>query len=142
MTNPSNIAEHVAEAPRIHHRFGEFAEALDQIQARLHFACTSKKITKYATARLFSAVGKKTPTFIWFSTVGGEKGSADTERGPRGFSLKFYTEEDNWDMTGNNTPHSRSTKKSIQRGMRNCFRRCARANLLEPVTKVPRINPR
>jgi len=142
VTDPSNIAEHVAEARRTHHRFGEFAEALDQIQARLHFARTSKKITKYATARLFSAVGKKTPTFIWFSTVGGEKGSADTERGPRGFSLKFYTKEDKWDMTGNNTPHSRSTKKSIQRGVRNCFRRCARANLLEPVTKVPRINPR
>ena len=107
-----------------------------------HFVCTSKEITKYTAAKLFSEVGKKTPTFIRFSTVGGEKGSADTERGPRGFSLKFYTKEDNWDMTGNNAPHSRSTKKSIQRGVRNCFRRCARANLLEPVTKVPRINPR
>jgi len=70
------------------------------------------------------------------------EGIGGHERGPRAFTLKFYTEEDNWDMTGNNTPHSRSTKKSIQRGMRNCFRRCARANLLEPVTKVPRINPR
>jgi len=54
--------------------------------------------------QLFNAVGKKTPTFIRFSTVGGEKGSADTERDPRGFALKFYTEEGNWDMTGNNTP--------------------------------------
>ena len=53
---------------------------------------------------LFSAAGKKTPTFIRFSTVGGEKGSADTERDPRGFALKFYTEEGNWDMVGNNTP--------------------------------------
>jgi hypothetical protein len=69
-----------------------------------HFVCTSKEITKYATAKLFSQVGKKTPTFIRFSTVGGEKGSADTERDPRGFALKFYTEEGNWDMTGNNTP--------------------------------------
>lgn len=69
-----------------------------------HFACTSKEITKYTTAKLFSAVGKKTPTFLRFSTVGGEKGSADTERDPRGFALKFYTEEGNWDMTGNNTP--------------------------------------
>src|SRR6266481_570645 len=69
-----------------------------------HFVCTSKEITKYTTAKLFSAVGKKTPTFIRFSTVGGEKGSADTERDPRGFALKFYTEEGNWDMTGNNTP--------------------------------------
>jgi catalase len=68
-----------------------------------HFVVT-KDITKYTTATLFSAVGKKTPTFIRFSTVGGEKGSADTERDPRGFALKFYTEEGNWDMTGNNTP--------------------------------------
>ncbi len=68
-----------------------------------HFVVT-KDITKYTTAKLFSTVGKKTPTFIRFSTVGGEKGSADTERDPRGFALKFYTEEGNWDMTGNNTP--------------------------------------
>jgi catalase len=68
-----------------------------------HFVVT-KDITKYSTAKLFSSVGKKTPTFIRFSTVGGEKGSADTERDPRGFALKFYTEEGNWDMTGNNTP--------------------------------------
>jgi catalase len=59
---------------------------------------------KYASAKLFSAVGKKTPTFLRFSTVGGEKGSADTERDPRGFALKFYTEEGNWDRVGNNTP--------------------------------------
>jgi len=69
-----------------------------------HFVCTSKDITRYTTAKLFNAIGKKTPTFIRFSTVGGEKGSADTERDPRGFALKFYTEEGNWDMTGNNTP--------------------------------------
>jgi len=61
-------------------------------------------MTKYTTANLFSAVGKRTPTFLRFSTVGGEKGSADTERDPRGFALKFYTEEGNWDMVGNNTP--------------------------------------
>src|SRR5882672_6329174 len=69
-----------------------------------HFVCTNAEITKYTTAKLFNAVGKKTPTFIRFSTVGGEKGSADTARDPRGFALKFYTEEGNWDMTGNNTP--------------------------------------
>jgi catalase len=69
-----------------------------------HFVCTSSEITKYTTAKLFSAVGNKTPTFIRFSTVGGEKGSADTERDPRGFALKFYSEEGNWDMVGNNTP--------------------------------------
>lgn len=69
-----------------------------------HFTCTNPDMAKYTTAKLLSAVGKKTPTFLRFSTVGGEKGSADTERDPRGFALKFYTEEGNWDMVGNNTP--------------------------------------
>jgi len=69
-----------------------------------HFTCTNPDMAKYTTAKLFSAAGKRTPTFLRFSTVGGEKGSADTERDPRGFALKFYTEEGNWDMTGNNTP--------------------------------------
>lgn len=61
-------------------------------------------ITKYTKACCFSEIGKKTPVFLRFSTVGGEKGSADTERDPRGFAIKFYTEEGNWDMVGNNTP--------------------------------------
>jgi len=65
--------------------------------------CTNP-LTTYTTAKLFSSKGKKTPAFLRFSTVGGEKGSADTERDPRGFALKFYTEEGNWDMVGNNTP--------------------------------------
>ena len=69
-----------------------------------YFVCTNSEISKYTTAKLFSAIGKRTPTFLRFSTVGGEKGSADTERDPRGFALKFYTEEGNWDMVGNNTP--------------------------------------
>jgi catalase len=69
-----------------------------------HFVCTNPDMAKYTSAKLFSAKGKSTPTFIRFSTVGGEKGSADTERDPRGFALKFYTEEGNWDMVGNNTP--------------------------------------
>src|SRR3984957_20147053 len=68
-----------------------------------HFVCTDP-LTQYTTAKLFSSAGKKTPTFLRFSTVGGEKGSADTERDPRGFALKFYTEEGNWDLVGNNTP--------------------------------------
>src|SRR6202163_4434386 len=68
------------------------------------FTCTNPEMKKYTYARLFDMVGKKTPTFIRFSTVGGEKGSADSERDPRGFALKFYTEEGNWDMVGNNTP--------------------------------------
>lgn len=61
-------------------------------------------ITKFCKAKLFDTIGKKTPVFIRFSTVGGEKGSADTERDPRGFAIKFFTEEGNWDMVGNNTP--------------------------------------
>ena len=58
----------------------------------------------YTKAALFSEVGKQTPVFLRFSTVGGEKGSADSERDPRGFALRFYTEEGNWDLVGNNTP--------------------------------------
>lgn len=61
-------------------------------------------ISRHTKARLFSAVGKKTDVFARFSTVGGERGSADTERDPRGFALKFYTEDGNWDLVGNNTP--------------------------------------
>jgi len=67
------------------------------------FTVTSD-ITKYTRAKLFNQVGKQTRMFIRFSTVGGEKGSADTERDPRGFAVKFYTEEGNWDLVGNNTP--------------------------------------
>ncbi|MCX8481534.1 MAG: catalase [Sediminibacterium sp.] len=61
-------------------------------------------ITKYTKALLFNEIGKKTKVFLRFSTVGGEKGSADTERDPRGFAIKFYTEDGNWDLVGNNTP--------------------------------------
>ena len=64
----------------------------------------TKDITKYSKAKIFSEVGKQTKMFARFSTVGGEKGSADTERDPRGFALKFYTEDGNWDLVGNNTP--------------------------------------
>ncbi|MDI6802321.1 MAG: catalase [Bacteroidota bacterium] len=61
-------------------------------------------ITRYTKAKIFSKVGKTTDMFGRFSTVAGEKGSADTVRDVRGFALKFYTEEGNWDMVGNNTP--------------------------------------
>lgn len=61
-------------------------------------------IRKYCKADLFSQIGKQTPVILRFSTVGGESGSADTARDPRGFAIKFYTEEGNWDLTGNNTP--------------------------------------
>ena len=61
-------------------------------------------ITKYTRAAIFSKVGKKTEMFARFTTVAGERGAADAERDIRGFALKFYTEEGNWDMVGNNTP--------------------------------------
>ena len=61
-------------------------------------------ITRYTKAKVFSEIGKKTEVLGRFSTVAGEKGSADTVRDVRGFALKFYTEEGNWDMVGNNTP--------------------------------------
>ncbi|HBC7427813.1 TPA: catalase [Providencia rettgeri] len=61
-------------------------------------------ISRYTRAKIFSEVGKKTEMFARFSTVAGERGAADAERDIRGFALKFYTEEGNWDMVGNNTP--------------------------------------
>lgn len=61
-------------------------------------------ITKYTKAKIFSEVGKQTEMFARFSTVAGERGAADAERDIRGFALKFYTEEGNWDLVGNNTP--------------------------------------
>lgn len=61
-------------------------------------------ISRYTKARIFSQIGKQTPMFARFSTVAGERGAADAERDIRGFALKFYTEEGNWDVVGNNTP--------------------------------------
>src|SRR5580700_1386764 len=61
-------------------------------------------IAKYTKAKLFARVGKKSEAFIRFSTVAGERGAADAERDVRGFALRFYTEEGNWDLVGNNTP--------------------------------------
>ncbi|UYV62347.1 CAT [Cordylochernes scorpioides] len=69
-----------------------------------YFEVTDSEISKYCKAKIFSQVGKKTRVSIRFSTVAGELGSADTVRDPRGFAIKFYTEEGNWDLTGNNTP--------------------------------------
>ncbi|WKL56025.1 catalase [Asticcacaulis sp. ZE23SCel15] len=60
-------------------------------------------ITKYTRAKVFE-VGKQTPMLLRFSTVAGEQGAADAERDVRGFAMKFYTEEGNWDLVGNNTP--------------------------------------
>jgi catalase len=64
----------------------------------------TRDITRYTKAKVFSEVGKMTECFLRFSTVAGERGAADAERDVRGFAMKFYTEEGNWDLVGNNTP--------------------------------------
>src|SRR4051795_4360833 len=61
-------------------------------------------ITQYTRAKIFSEVGKKTDLFVRFSSVAGERGAAEAVRDIRGFAVKFYTEEGNWDLVGNNTP--------------------------------------
>ena len=61
-------------------------------------------ISQYTRAKIFSKVGKQTDLFARFTTVAGERGAADAERDIRGFAVKFYTEEGNWDLVGNNTP--------------------------------------
>lgn len=64
----------------------------------------TQDVSEYTKAAFLSEVGKRTPMFIRFSTVAGELGSSDTVRDPRGFAVKFYTEEGNYDLVGNNTP--------------------------------------
>ena len=64
----------------------------------------TQDITRYSKAKVFSEIGKQTEVFLRFSTVAGERGAADAERDVRGFALKVYTEEGNWDLVGNNTP--------------------------------------
>ena len=68
-----------------------------------HFECTAD-FSKFTKAVPFVSVGKRTPIFVRFSKVSGERGSDDSDRDPRGFAIKFYTEEGNWDMVANNTP--------------------------------------
>jgi catalase len=68
-----------------------------------HFEVT-RDLSRYTKAKFLSQVGKRTEVFLRFSTVAGEIGSADSVRDPRGFAVKFYTEEGNYDLVGNNTP--------------------------------------
>ena len=68
-----------------------------------YFECY-EPLGKYTRASVFAAAGKRTPVFVRFSTVVGERGSADTARDVRGFAVKFYTDEGNWDLVGNNIP--------------------------------------
>jgi catalase len=65
---------------------------------------TSPDVPRWTRMKAFSQVGKRTPVFVRFSTVAGSRGAADTARDPRGFALKAYTEDGNWDLVGNNTP--------------------------------------
>jgi catalase len=64
----------------------------------------TRDLSNYTRAKFLQGVGQKTPIFLRFSTVGGGQDSSDYARDPRGFAVKFYTEEGNWDMVGNNTP--------------------------------------
>lgn len=65
---------------------------------------TYKSLAKYTRADIFQRAGEKTPAFVRFSTVAGSKGSADLARDVRGFAVKLYTKEGNWDIVGNNIP--------------------------------------
>ncbi|MFT7464775.1 MAG: catalase [Pseudohongiellaceae bacterium] len=69
-----------------------------------HFEVTNDSVAQWTKMAMFAGKGKRTDVFARFSTVAGGKGAADTVRDPRGFALKFYTEEGNWDLAGNNTP--------------------------------------
>ena len=69
-----------------------------------HFEVTSPDVARLTRMKMFAEKGKKTEVFARFSTVAGSRGAADTARDPRGFALKFYTEDGNWDLVGNNTP--------------------------------------
>ena len=91
-------------------------------------------ITQYTKAKIFSEIGKKTEMFARFSTVAGERGAADAERDIRGFALKFYTEEGNWDMVGNNTPvfFFRDPLKFID--LNHAIKRDPRTNMRSPNT--------
>ena len=69
-----------------------------------YFEVTNPDVPKWTKTKMFESVGKKTQALLRFSTVAGSRGAADTARDPRGFALKLYTEEGNWDIVGNNTP--------------------------------------
>jgi catalase len=93
-----------------------------------HFTVTHD-ITKYTKAKIFSEIGKRTKMFMRFSTVAGERGAADAERDIRGFAMKYYTEEGNWDLVGNNTPvfFFRDPKKFID--LNHAVKRDPRTNM-------------
>uniref|UniRef100_A0A7S1UH72 Catalase n=1 Tax=Phaeomonas parva TaxID=124430 RepID=A0A7S1UH72_9STRA len=97
-----NLVDHIAHFDR--ERIPERVVHAKGAGAFGYFEVTSPEAAKYCRADFLSSVGKRTPIAFRGSTVGGESGSADTARDPRGFAVKFYTEEGNWDLVGNNTP--------------------------------------
>lgn len=98
-----------------------------------HFTVTNPEIAHYTRMRMMSASGKRTEIFARFSTVAGSRGAPDTARDPRGFALKFYTEEGNWDLAGNNTPIFFSATRS---GFRTSS--TARSRIPTPTSRSPR----
>lgn len=86
-------------------------------------------ITQFTKARVFSEVGKKTPMFVRFSTVAGERGAADAERDIRGTAMKFYTEQGNWDLVGNNTPVFFFRDPLKFPDLNHAVKRCPRTNM-------------
>ena len=89
-------------------------------------------ITKYTNAKIFSEVGKQTEMFARFSTVAGERGAADLERDIRGFALKFYTEDGNWDLVGNNTPVFFFRDPKLFVSLNRAVKRDPRTNMRSP----------
>ncbi|NLU37219.1 MAG: catalase [Clostridiales bacterium] len=89
-------------------------------------------ITKYTKADLFSEIGKQTDLFVRFSTVAGERGAADAERDIRGFAIKFYTNEGNWDLVGNNTPVFFFRDPMLFPDLNHAVKRDPRTNMRSP----------
>jgi catalase len=69
-----------------------------------YLEATNPEVPRWTKMKIFAQVGKRTPAFVRFSTVAGSRGAPDTARDPRGFALKVYSEDGNWDLVGNNTP--------------------------------------
>ena len=69
-----------------------------------YLEATNPETARWTKMKIFSTPGKRTPAYLRFSTVAGSKGAPDTARDPRGFALKVYSEDGNWDLVGNNTP--------------------------------------
>lgn len=92
----------------------------------------TKDITQWSKASLFSEVGKSTDMFVRFSTVAGERGAADAERDIRGFAMKFYTDEGNWDLVGNNTPVFFFRDPMLFPDLNHAVKRDPRTNMRSP----------